>query len=49
MPNSASYGRVTQIELLGGIIERFGSRDLEKKPQLVPIRSAEQPLALPWG
>jgi hypothetical protein len=40
---------VAEIELLGGIIERFSSRDLKKKPQLTPIRSAEQLLVLRWG
>jgi hypothetical protein len=48
MPNSASYGRVTEIKLLGGIIERFGSRDLKEKPQLVPRGSTEQPLVVRW-
>jgi hypothetical protein len=40
---------MAEIELLGGAIERFSSRDLKKKPQLAPIKSAEQSLALRWG
>jgi hypothetical protein len=47
-PDPASDRGVSQFEPLSGIAERFGSRDLEKEPELAPIGTADQWRILRW-